>query len=78
MYQSDAVLENSVPTSTNGWWPDELVDTLQFLECPSDVPPLEYEMRLVVYDFETLKPSVDLGGWEPELVFTRLQVSETR
>ncbi len=78
VYQSDAVLENSVPTQTNGWRPDELVDTLHFLEFPSDLSPGNYKLRLVVYDFETLKPTVELGVWKPEAELAVLRVVEGR
>ena len=76
VYQQDAVLENFVSSPTNRWQAEELVDTLHFLEFPSDLPPGEYELRLVVYDFETLKPTVELGVWEPETTLTRLQLGE--
>ena len=76
VYQRDAVLENSTPFPTNRWQADELVDTLHVLEFPSELPPGEYELRLVVYDFETLKPTVELGVWEPETTLTRLQLGE--
>ena len=78
VYQQDAVLENFVPSPTNRWQAEELVDTLHFLEFPSDLPPGEYELRLVVYDFETLKPTVELGVWEPETTLTRLQLGELK
>ena len=76
VYQRDAVLENSTPNPTNRWQADELVDTIHLLEFPSELPPGEYELRLVVYDFETLKPTVELGVWEPETTLTRLQLGE--
>ncbi len=44
----------------------------------SEFPPGDYELRLVVYDFETLKPAVELGVWEPETVLTSLQLSDGR
>ena len=78
VYQQDAVLENSASLTTDKWHADELVDTLHFLEVPSDLPHGAYELRLVVYDFETLKPTVELGVWEPETVVTSLQVTESR
>ena len=76
VYQHDAVLENSTPSPTNRWQADELVDSLQLLEFPSELPPGEYELRLVVYDFESLKPTVELGVWEPETTLARLQLGE--
>ena len=78
VYQYDAVLENSKALATNSWQADEPVDTLHFLEFPSELPPGDYELRLIVYDFETLKPAVELGVWEPETVLTSLQLSDGR
>lgn len=78
VYQHDAVLENSTSLATNRWQADELVDTLQFLEFPSDLLPGDYELRLIVYDFETLQPIVELGVWEPEAVLATLKVAEDR
>ena len=78
VYQQDAVLENFAPSPTNKWQAEELVDTLHFLEFPSDLSPGEYELRLVVYDFETLKPTVELGVWEAEKTIAQLQVGELK
>ena len=75
VYQQDAVLENSNTLATNRWQADEPVDTLHFLEFPSELPSGDYELRLIVYDFETLKPTVELDVWEPETVLTSLQLS---
>ena len=47
------------------------------MEIPPDLKPGEYELRLVVYDYESLKPTVELGVWEPEAVIANLQVSES-
>ena len=33
-------------------------------------------MRLVVYDYETLKPTVELGVWEAEKTLAKLKVGE--
>ena len=76
VYQQDAVLENSAPVPTNRWQADELVDTLHFLEFPSELLPGEYDLRLVVYDFETLIPTVEQGVWEAEKTLARLKVGE--
>ncbi len=76
VYQQDAFLENSTPLPTNRWQEDELVDTLHLLEFPPELPPGEYELRLVVYDFETLQPTVELGVWEAEKTLARLKVGE--
>lgn len=74
--QQDDILENFVPSLTNRWQPNEPVDTLHFLEFPSELSSGQYELRLVVYDFESLKPTVELGVWEPETTISRLQIGE--
>ena len=76
VYQQDAFLENFVPFPTSKWPAEELVDTLHLLEFPPELPPGEYELRLVVYDFETQKPTVELGVWEAEKTLARLKVGE--
>ena len=53
-----------------------MVDTLHLLEIPAELQPGEYELRLVVYDFETQQPTVELGVWEPEKVLARLRLEE--
>ncbi len=75
VYQRDTVLTNSEPSSTRHWSANEKVDTLVYLDIPVNVPPGEYELRLVVYDFETLKPTVELGVWEAETVLARLRLA---
>ena len=78
VYQKDAVLTNSKPASTSNWSAGELIDTLHLLEFSADLPPGEYEMRLVVYDFATLKPTVEIGIWESETVLARLRLLEVQ
>ena len=75
VHQKDFVLTNSVQAPTSHWSPDELVDTLFYLYLPADFQPGEYELRMVVYDFETHEPTVELGVWEPELALTQLRVA---
>ncbi len=75
VYQHDSILENSQPLTTNRWQPDEPVDTLHLLDLPADFSPGKYELRLVVYDFESQKPTVELGVWEPETLLTSLKIS---
>ena len=76
VYQQDAVLENFETSTTNRWQAEEPVETLHFLAFPSDLSPGEYELRLVVYDFESQKPTVELGVWEAEKTLTRMKVGE--
>ena len=77
VYQKDDVLSNSSPASTSSWSADELVETLHLLEFPADLPAGEYELRLVVYDFKTQQPTVQLDVWEPEVVLARLRLSDS-
>ena len=67
-----------MPLTTNRWQADEQVDSMQFLEFPADLSPGKYELRLVVYDFDSLKPTVELGVWEAERVLASLQLSDGR
>ena len=78
VYQKDIVLLNLHHSRTTNWTPEQPVDTLYHLEIPADLDSGEYELRLIVYDFETLKPTVELGVWEPEAVLAVLQVAEGR
>ena len=74
VYQRDIVLLNPNYTSTNNWTPEQPVETLYHMEIPPDLEPGKYELRLVVYDYESLKPTVELGVWKPEAVLAHLQV----
>ena len=76
VYQTDEVLWNEETSPTSLWLPENMVDTTFYLEIPTDLPPGEYELRLVVYDFETLNPTVELGVWEPETILARLKLAE--
>ena len=78
VYQKDAVLANAEPVSTSLWPPDESVDTLSYLDVPADLLPGEYELRLVVYDFETHEPTVELGVWRPESVLAHLRLEAVK
>ena len=78
VYQQDAVLRNPDFASTKDWSAEESVDTLHYLDIPPDLAPGEYELRLVVYDFQTLKPVVEIGVWEPESVLARPHFEEVQ
>ena len=45
------------------------------LDFPDELSPGLYELRLTVYDAETLQEKVELGSWKPEIVLARLQYS---
>ena len=78
VYQEDAVLWNPDYTSTGRGGASELVDALVLLDFPADLLAGEYELRLVVYDSETLKPTVELGVWEPEFVLAHLRLADVQ
>ena len=69
---------------TNLWKPDigpnakgaphVTVDSLVRLTFPPDLPAGEYELRLVLYNADTLQTVVQNGTWEPELILARLRL----
>ena len=75
-YQEDSVLWGPKYRPTSRWSADETVDTLVQLDLPVDLPHGDYELRLVVYNFETQVPTVQQGVWEPELSLARLRLAE--
>ena len=78
-YQADDILWNPPQHTPTSQWPaNESVDSLVQLRFPSDLPPGDYELRLVVYNFETLEPTVQQGVWEPEITLTRLRLTGTK
>lgn len=79
VYQADELLwqpANHWPTSQ--WPANEPVNTLHQLDLPADLPPGEYELRMVVYNFETQAPTVQQDVWEPESTLARLRLAESR
>lgn len=72
--QEDFVLTNSVSKPTSRWNAGKPVDSLFYLEATHELPPGEYELRLVVYDFKTWEPTVELGVWKPESKLTHLRL----
>ena len=59
---------------TRHWPPDVPIKTLSVLDIPPDIPPGQYELRLIVYNAHTLTPTVELGVWKPEAVLAHVQV----
>ena len=79
VYQMDDILWNPVNHApTSKWTAGEEVDSLFHLDLPADLPPGDYEFRLVVYDFETQTPTVVVGIWEPEVTLANLRLGEVR
>ncbi len=76
VYQDDVTLVDLNRAQTSQWKADEPVDNLFHFDLPADLPPVEYELRLVVYDSGTNKPTVELDVWKPEIVLARLRLAE--
>ena len=72
------MLWNPVHRPTSSWSHEETVDTTALLTFPADLPAGEYELRMVVYDFETLTPTVEISVWEPEMTLARLRLAEVQ
>lgn len=49
-------------------------DKLMQLAVPADIPTGDYELRLTVYNTETLQPAVQVGVWEPEVLLARIRL----
>ena len=78
VYQQDVALWNPDHASTVSGGAAEQFGSLVQLDIPAGLRPGEYELRLVVYDAETLKPTVELGVWEAETALTRLRLAEVQ
>ncbi len=77
IFQTDHVLGNSTFARTRHWLADVPVDTLFHLDLPADLPTGEYELQLIVYNTETLTPTVEIDVWKPELLVARLRLQES-
>ncbi len=77
-YQQDTVLWNPIHLPTSHWLAGEPAETTAMLYLPADLPPGDYELRMVVYDFETQIPTVQIDVWEPEITLARLRLAEAR
>jgi len=75
VFQEDLSLWKPVSALPAVATPGALIDTLVRLEVPEELPAGEYQLRLVIYDAETLQPVVQDGTWEPELLLARLRLN---
>ena len=75
IYQEDLKLWKPVSSLPADLAPGAPIDTLARLDLPNDLPDGEYELRLIIYDAETLQPVVQDGTWEPELLLARLRLN---
>ena len=78
IYQNDAILMDYRRANTSLWKADEPVDNLFHLELPAGLPSGEYELRLVIYDSETYKPTAKLDVWNTEILLARLHLADAR
>ena len=78
VFQEDLVLWSPSHWPTSHWSGDKPVDTLSLLNVPADLPAGNYELRLVVYNFDTLVPTVERGDWEPETTLAHLRLAESQ
>ena len=77
-HQEDFVPRSRLDLPTGQWWAEEAVDFRTVLAVPANLPAGDYELRLVVYDTETLVPAVEIGVWEAETTLARLRVGEVQ
>ena len=61
---------------TSSWPAGEAADTLVRFPIPSSLPAGAYELRMVVYNAETLVPTVEIGVWEPEMVLAQMRLAD--
>lgn len=75
VFQEDFVLWNPANHTPTSHWPSqETVNSLFHLDLPAELPPGDYQLRLVVYNAETLVPTVEVGVWEPERLLVQLRL----
>lgn len=74
VYQEDSNLWKPVGAPGEELTQTDLIDTLVHLALPPELQAGEYELRLVVYNAETLQPAVQVGVWEPEYPLARIRL----
>ncbi len=75
-FQQDAVLWNPNHRPTSHWPAGNTVNTTAILLLPPELPPGDYDLRLVVYDFNSQVPTVQIDVWQPETTLARLRLSK--
>ncbi|MXZ23123.1 MAG: hypothetical protein F4Y84_21475 [Caldilineaceae bacterium SB0665_bin_25] len=78
VFQRDYVLWKPDHSSTGAGGQTEPFDSLHLTEFPADLPFGDYELRIVVYDTESLKPTVELGVWEAETTIAHLHYTDSK
>lgn len=72
VYDEDNAIWNPNRVSTGNEKLSERFDSLTQLDFPTDLPAGDYELRLIVYNAETLQPTVVVDIWEPDFLLARL------
>lgn len=75
-FQKDLVLRDFSFAPTSRWPGQHAVDTMIQLQMPAGLPAGEYLLKVIVYDTETLVPTVVVGVWEPEVTLASLLLTE--
>ena len=79
VYQTDNIIHNLADkTATGSWTKNEVADSRFYLDFPTDLQSGRYDLKLIVYNFETQEPTVEIGVWQPEVTLARLQLSFTQ
>ena len=77
VHQEDSMLRNRRTQPTDQWDDvSRMGETTSLVTIPAELSAGEYELRMVVYDFETLVPVVEVDVWEPEVSLGRVRVLE--
>ena len=66
-FQQDDGLWNAMHLSTSAWASGESMESLHLLTLPPELAPGVYTLVAVVYNQESLVPTVQVGLWQPEI-----------
>lgn len=73
LYQRDWGIWDELYTPSSQWQVGHYAESLHVLDLPVELPPGQYELRVVVYDSDTLIPTVEVGSWAAEKTLARLR-----
>ena len=71
VYQKDTDRLNTNHSRTSNWAAVTPVETLYHSEILADLKSGQYELRRIVYDFDSLKPTIKYGDGESEAVLAK-------